>query len=106
MVSFKTGSAYLAGTVRAKRLFFCLGMGGFASVVAWSVYNYRKKSASTSTSVYVIQTRVAAQGLVIGLLTFGVGYHMIQKMRQSYAETHHLFPNHNGQHHEPGQKSN
>ena len=30
-------------------------------------------------SVYVIQTRVAAQGLVISLLTLSLGYHMIQR---------------------------
>ena len=39
------------------------GISGFLGVVAYSAYNYRKKSASTKTSVYVIHTRVAAQGL-------------------------------------------
>ncbi len=53
-------------------------MGGFFGVVAYSLYNYRKKSASLKPSVYVIQTRVAAQGLVISILTLGLTYHMYQ----------------------------
>ena len=46
-------------------------MGGFFGVVAYAVYNYRRKAADTKTSVYVIQTRVAAQGLVISILALG-----------------------------------
>ena len=53
-------------------------MGGFFGVVAYSLYNYRKKGSNIKPSVYVIQTRVAAQGLVISILTLGLGYHMYQ----------------------------
>ena len=47
-------------------LFINIGVCGLLGVVAYSLYNYRNKSAGTKTSVYVIQTRVAAQGVVIG----------------------------------------
>lgn len=53
-------------------------MAGFFGVIGYSLYNYRNKSASTKPSVYVIQTRVAAQGLVIGILTVSLGFHMYQ----------------------------
>ena len=46
------------------------GMAGFFGVIAYAAYNYRRKAADTKTSVYVIQTRVAAQGLVIGLMLY------------------------------------
>jgi len=46
-------------------------MGGFFGVVAYAAYNYRRKAADTKTSVYIIQTRVAAQGLVISILALG-----------------------------------
>ncbi len=49
-------------------------------IVAYSFYNYRKKSAGTATSLYVIHTRMAAQGLVITLLTGSVCLHMLQKI--------------------------
>ncbi len=55
-------------------------MGGFFGIVAYSLYNYRKKSAGTATSLYVIHTRMAAQGLVITLLTGTVCYHMFKKI--------------------------
>ena len=49
-------------------------------VVAYSLFNYKNKSAATKTSVYVIQTRVAAQGVVIGLLTLGCCYRIINAL--------------------------
>ena len=53
-------------------------MGGFFSVIGYAIYNFRRRDPSTKPSVYVIQTRVAAQGLVIGVLTLTAGYHMYQ----------------------------
>jgi hypothetical protein len=67
-------------------------MAGFFGVVGYSIYNYHKKSSTTSTSVYVIQTRVAAQGFVICLLTAGLGYNVYQKMKTNYASHHSIFP--------------
>ena len=52
-------------------ILFMTGMAGFFGVIAYAAYNYRRKAADTKTSVYVIQTRVAAQGLVIGFLALG-----------------------------------
>lgn len=59
-----------------------IGISGFLGVVAYSAYNYRKKSASTKTSVYVIHTRVAAQGLVISVLTIGLVFHMYKSYNE------------------------
>ncbi len=63
-------------------------------VVAYSLFNYRNKSAATKTSVYVIQTRVAAQGVVIGLLTLGCCYRIVNALiypetRKPKDENHH-----------------
>ena len=49
-------------------------------VVGYSLFNYKNKSAATKTSIYVIQTRVAAQGVVIGLLTLGCFYRIINAL--------------------------
>lgn len=46
-------------------------MAGFLGVIAFSALNYRRKAADLKPSVYVIQTRVAAQGLAISFLTLG-----------------------------------
>ena len=54
-----------------------LGMTGLLGVVMYSIYNFKNKSPGTKTSVYVIQTRVAAQGFVIACLTVGLGYKLI-----------------------------
>jgi hypothetical protein len=54
-------------------------MAGFFSVIGYSLFNYKRKGTTMKPSVYVIQTRVAAQGLVISLLTLSLGYHMIQR---------------------------
>lgn len=62
-------------------------MAGFLGVVAFSIFNYRRKSASTKTSVYVIQTRVAAQGLVISVLMVGLGFHMYDTFMKRRSET-------------------
>ena len=55
-------------------------MAGFFGVIAYAIFNYRKKDASTKPSVYVIQTRVAAQGLVIGVLTLTAAYQLYQNI--------------------------
>ncbi|CAF0995724.1 unnamed protein product [Brachionus calyciflorus] len=66
-----------------------IGMGGFFGVIGYSLWNYRRRDATTKASVYVIQTRVAAQGLVIGLLTVSLGFHMYESYlnRQKPHET-------------------
>ena len=76
-------------------------MVGFFGVVAYSIMNYRRKAPDTKPSVYVIQTRVAAQGLVISVLALGAVYKMYEGYkhrnepkinafhRSNDAETHH-----------------
>ena len=65
------------------KFFFQKGFAGFLGIVGYSIYNYRKRDKSVATSVYVIHTRMAAQGLVIALLTGGVCYKMVCKMMES-----------------------
>ncbi|XP_011704712.1 PREDICTED: HIG1 domain family member 1A, mitochondrial-like [Wasmannia auropunctata] len=43
----------------------------------YGAYAFRKRKMSTQ--LYLIQFRVAAQGLTIACLTVGMGYHMIKK---------------------------
>lgn len=56
-------------------------MAGFFGVIGYAIYNFRRRDPSTKPSVYVIQTRVAAQGLVIGVLTLTAAYQMYQNIR-------------------------
>ena len=67
-------------------IFYSKGMTGFFGIVGFSIYNFRKKGTSMKPSVYVIQTRMAAQGLVISLLTLGVGYHFLQNVKHRYID--------------------
>ena len=63
-----------------------IGMGGFFGVVGYSLYNWKKKGTAMKPSVYVIQTRMAAQGLVIALLTVGVGYTFFNNVKHRYID--------------------
>lgn len=67
------------------------GMAGFFGVIGYALYNYRNKAKGTKTSVYVIQTRVAAQGLVIGVLLLGLGKHMYDEIqdKKAHPDSHH-----------------
>ncbi len=56
------------------------GVLGFVGVVSWAAMNFFRRGTTLKPSVYVIQTRVAAQSLVIGLLTGSAAYHMFQKL--------------------------
>ena len=58
-----------------------IGVTGFVGVVGYAVWNYFRRGSTMKPSVYVIQTRVAAQSLVIGLLTMSVGYNIYQHLR-------------------------
>lgn len=54
---------------------------GLAGMVAACVYGYRnfKKRGAMSTSVYLMQLRVAAQGTVVGALTLGLAYSLVKE---------------------------
>lgn len=62
-------------------LFVCLefvGMAGFFGVAAFGLYNFRNRG-KISTSVYLMQLRVAAQGTVVGTLCLGLIYSMVDR---------------------------
>ena len=61
-------------------------MAGFFGVIGYAIYNFRRRDPSTKPSVYVIQTRVAAQGLVIGVLTLTAAYQMYQNIMNKSKE--------------------
>jgi hypothetical protein len=46
-------------------------------MLGYCVYNYKNRGAM-STSVYVMQTRVMAQAVVVGAMTVGVTYSIIR----------------------------
>lgn len=50
-------------------------MAGFFGVAALGAYNYRNRGKMT-TSIYLMQLRVAAQGTVVGALCLGLIYSM------------------------------
>ena len=45
----------------------------------YSGYKYRTRDAGTKLSVYLIHTRVAAQGAVVSAITIGVLYSMFNE---------------------------
>ncbi|KAF5280714.1 hypothetical protein FQR65_LT15004 [Abscondita terminalis] len=55
--------------------FFPIAIGACAIACALGAYGFRKKG-KMSTSVYLMQLRVAAQGLAVGTITLGLGYTM------------------------------
>lgn len=50
-------------------------IGVCAAAVGYGIYAYRRKGAM-STSVYLMQLRVGAQGAAVGVLTLGLLYAM------------------------------
>lgn len=55
-----------------------LGLVGLVGACAYSAYKYRHRGGM-STSVFLMQTRVVAQGTVVSCLTIGVAYQMFNK---------------------------
>lgn len=53
-------------------------MAGFFGVAALGLYNYKNRG-KVSTSVYLMQLRVAAQGTVVGAMCLGLIYSMANK---------------------------
>lgn len=54
------------------------GMAGFLGVAALGAYNYKNRGKMT-TSIYLMQLRVAAQGTVVGALCLGLIYSMASR---------------------------
>lgn len=58
--------------------FLCIvGISALLGVLGFAAYQFKNKKIKTS--VFLIHTRVAAQGAVISALTLGVAYHMVNK---------------------------
>ncbi|XP_037956602.1 HIG1 domain family member 1A, mitochondrial-like [Teleopsis dalmanni] len=55
--------------------FMLIGLAGFVAAGAIGAYKYKNRG-TMSTSVFLMQLRVAAQGTVVGALTLGLGYTM------------------------------
>lgn len=53
--------------------FMIIGLGGLLAAVGVGVYQFKHKGAM-STSVFLMQFRVIAQGTVVGALTAGIAY--------------------------------
>ncbi|XP_075145160.1 HIG1 domain family member 1A, mitochondrial isoform X2 [Haematobia irritans] len=55
--------------------FMVVGLAGFVAAGLIGAYKYRHRG-TMSTSVFLMQLRVAAQGTVVGCLTLGLAYTM------------------------------
>ncbi|XP_037815036.1 HIG1 domain family member 1A, mitochondrial [Lucilia sericata] len=55
--------------------FMVVGLAGFVAAAAIGAYKYKHRG-TMSTSVFLMQLRVAAQGTVVACLTAGLGYTM------------------------------
>ncbi|XP_016987950.1 HIG1 domain family member 1A, mitochondrial [Drosophila rhopaloa] len=58
--------------------FMLVGIGGFVAAGLIGAYKYRNRG-TMSTSVFLMQLRVAAQGTVVGCLTIGLAYSMAKE---------------------------
>ncbi len=52
------------------------GIAGGVAALITSIIGYKNKSKDMKTSVYLIHTRMAAQGIIIGTLAGGAIYHL------------------------------
>lgn len=57
---------------------FILGLAGLVIACGVGAYKYKHRGAM-STSVFLMQLRVAAQGAVVSCLTLGLAYSMIDE---------------------------
>ncbi|CAG9782786.1 unnamed protein product [Diatraea saccharalis] len=53
--------------------FMIIGILGLIGVCGWGAYSYKNRG-KMSTSVFLMQLRVAAQGTVVSALTIGLAY--------------------------------
>ncbi|KAL5010572.1 hypothetical protein ScPMuIL_012877 [Solemya velum] len=65
--------------------FVPIGIGGLLGAVGYGVYKYRHRG-SMSTSVYLMHLRVAAQGMVVGAITIGVGINVAQRLYEKFSK--------------------
>lgn len=63
-----------------------IGMAGFCAVLGIGAYKYRSRG-NMSTSMFLMQLRVASQGTVVGALTIGIIYSMLNEYVWNKKET-------------------
>jgi len=56
-----------------------IGIAGGLSALFYSAYKFKNRDPTTKLSVYLIHTRMAAQGAVVSALTLGVLYSMYKE---------------------------
>ncbi|XP_041974069.1 HIG1 domain family member 1A, mitochondrial-like [Aricia agestis] len=56
--------------------FMMIGLTGLAASVGYGMYTYKNRGAM-STSVFLMQFRVIAQGIAVGALTAGMAYTLV-----------------------------
>lgn len=75
MEEYEEGEGKLMRKVK-ENPWFPIGIVGLIGAVGYGAYQYKNKG-KMSTSVYLMQLRVGAQGVVVGTLALGVLYSMI-----------------------------
>uniref|UniRef100_A0A069DNT7 Putative induced by hypoxia n=1 Tax=Panstrongylus megistus TaxID=65343 RepID=A0A069DNT7_9HEMI len=60
--------------------FMPLGICGLLMACGYGAYMYKRRG-TMSTSVYLMQLRVAAQGTVVGTLAVGVAFSIFQRLK-------------------------
>ncbi|KAM3958263.1 HIG1 domain family member 1A, mitochondrial [Aphomia sociella] len=58
--------------------FMIIGLLGLVGVCGYGIYQYKHKGRM-STSVFLMQLRVAAQGTVVSALTIGLAYNLAKE---------------------------
>lgn len=68
--------------------FMIVGLAGLITACAIGAYKFKTKG-TMSTSVFLMQLRVAAQGTVVAALTAGLGYALFKDNFIKHEETKH-----------------
>ncbi|XP_075217438.1 HIG1 domain family member 1A, mitochondrial-like [Lycorma delicatula] len=58
-----------------------IGVLGMCLTLAYGAYKYKSARKVMSTSVFLMQLRVAAQGTVIGCMGIGMVYNLVKNMK-------------------------
>ncbi|KAK0161063.1 hypothetical protein PV327_009580 [Microctonus hyperodae] len=59
--------------------FLLFGVTGFLITAGIGAYKYKSRPKGMSTATFLVRLRVAAQSVVVGSLTVGMAYGMINK---------------------------
>jgi len=72
--------------------FVPIGIAGMLGAIGWGAYSFKHRG-NMSTSVFLMHLRVKAQGMVVGAMTLGVGWmlindHLLKKPSERVAAKH------------------